>query len=268
MQLFKFSFEESEYIVDETFVKRSMEKSNNKRFLGILLINLLIYGFIVLTPIMVEIFIEGNTEISSISWQWGSLILLLLFYLIYFGLSVKYNKRNVTKKYLTNLYLTILFFILMLIFPIFTAIMLSSTSKIIAILSLLVMVAIIWYTLPRLVKGINNSVSTKETFNSLAYLMSEKVGNLLMIMGTSGVAAGAAIVNIISDGTSNRIIDAIIFPFMPTAGYLVLYFIFIEFYKGYYVVKYFEQYRVKFGYSIEEWYGKNSKEYKESLKKG
>ncbi|WP_288623390.1 hypothetical protein [uncultured Streptococcus sp.] len=45
MQLFKFSFEESGYIVDEAFVKRSMEKSINKRFLGLFIIAFLDYFF-------------------------------------------------------------------------------------------------------------------------------------------------------------------------------------------------------------------------------
>lgn len=256
MNLLKLSFEESEYVVDEAFVERVMEKSNNKRFIAILAVNLLVYALSIMTPLMFDVFVKQKKDIS-INWQWPVLVTLLLCYFAYLFLSIKNNKRNVIKKYLTNFYLTFLMLGLTIGLSILTAFLLSETSKIMACLSILLMIVIIFYTFPRLLKGVRTSVANKEPFNLLAYLISEKAGNLLLIMGTSGVAAGAGIVNIASGGASNKIINAIITPFVPTVGYLIFYFLLIETYKGYYVVKYFEQYRVKYNYSIEDWYGKN-----------
>ena len=56
----------------------------------------------------------------------------------------------------------------------------------------------------------------------------------------------------------------------PLIGLIVIAFIFAmieSFMEGYYVKKYCEEYRIKYGYSKKDWYGSKSKAYKEELKK-
>ncbi|AEB82240.1 hypothetical protein SSUST3_1827 [Streptococcus suis ST3] len=56
----------------------------------------------------------------------------------------------------------------------------------------------------------------------------------------------------------------------PIIGLVGLYFVIAlgaSQIKGYYISKYMEDYRILSGYSIEDWYGKKSRRYKESLGK-
>lgn len=262
MQLFKFSFEESGYIVDEAFVKRSMEKSINKRFLGLFIIAFLDYFFISFLPVIMGI--QTIKEYHFINYP--LLIAVLIVYLVYIIFSIRHHHRNIYKKYFSSCYLVLTLFILFFSGSIAIIFLIYQKNPIVAILDLILTVGFIINSQIRMFQGIKSSVQKHEKFNSRAYLLSEKIGRILLVVGGSGITALSAIINIRTNGASNEIIDAIIEPFIPLIFYLVLYFIFIEFYKGYYVVKYFEQYRVKFGYSIEEWYGKKSKMYKESLK--
>ncbi|MCR5052894.1 MAG: beta-carotene 15,15'-monooxygenase [Streptococcus sp.] len=267
MQLFKFSFEESEYIVDEAYVKRTYQPSKKKRFIGMFLLALLLYIGLVMLPMLMQILMINNPQNLKLNFlNIPILVLIVLFYSSYVFLSVKNFRRNFIKKYLTYFYITLSLIVLMFIFEIVELSQFLEGGVFVPVLSFSIFIITIYYTQYRLHKGIKQSVKNKEMFNSIAYILSEKVGIILLILGSSGLPALIAIANIYSNGSVNRGIDAILEPFIPTIIYLGVYFLMIESYKGYYVVKYFEQYRVKFGYSIEEWYGKNSKEYKESLK--
>ena len=72
-----------------------------------------------------------------------------------------------------------------------------------------------------------------------------------------------------SDIYHNDVIRNVVLMFSPLLFVLGLYFVIAlgaDNFQGYYLKKYLEDYRQLSDYSIEEWYGKKSKMYKESLK--
>jgi len=73
-----------------------------------------------------------------------------------------------------------------------------------------------------------------------------------------------------SDIYHNDVIRNVVLMFSPLLFVLGFYFVIAlgaDNFQGYYLQKYLEDYRQLSDYSIEEWYGKKSKMYKESLKK-
>lgn len=51
-------------------------------------------------------------------------------------------------------------------------------------------------------------------------------------------------------------------PIMPAIFVFATYVFSIDLLRGYYLFKYSEQYREQFGYSVKDWYGEKSKEYR------
>jgi len=66
-----------------------------------------------------------------------------------------------------------------------------------------------------------------------------------------------------STGSDTRgAINAVFTPFVPAILLFAIYVFSIDILRGYNLFKYSEQYRELFGYTVKDWYGEKSKEYK------
>ncbi|MGX7305054.1 hypothetical protein [Enterococcus columbae] len=131
------------------------------------------------------------------------LIAVLIIYLVYIIFSIRHHHRNIYKKYFSSCYLVLTLFILFFSGSIAIIFLIYQKNPIVAILDLILTVGFIINSQIRMFQGIKSSVQKHEKFNSRAYLLSEKIGCILLVVGGSGITALSAIINIRTNGASN-----------------------------------------------------------------
>jgi putative membrane protein len=119
-------------------------------------------------------------------------------------------------------------------------------------------------TVPR---KIRESVEKRETFVPLSALFTEKVSDGLIFIGGTGITAFLVLFDRSIGSDTRGAINAIVTPFVPAVLLFAVYVFSIDLLRGYYLFKYSEQYREQFGYSVKDWYGEKSKEYKRTQNK-
>ncbi|HEM3705572.1 TPA: hypothetical protein U1C94_001926 [Streptococcus suis] len=270
------SLEESMGLVTDQYIQTSMEdiekNGYGKKILGFLTVNLFMYlitfiGRYVDSQIILTLF-KSTEVLVSIPFFLGLLVTLL-----YFISLKKIPQKRVLSYYYFNKYmflLTFLFYCQIEILLVIFSTMILGEFLSIFIYSVVFMIALLeryrWFS-----KTSYNSLYGKVDFSNpleryleLFVAHSKKFGWLVLIP--------VFLYRIFFSGGENLyrndLIRAVSILSFPIIGLVGLYFVIAlgaSQIKGYYISKYMEDYRILSGYSIEDWYGKESKRYKESL---
>ena len=276
--IFNASFEESQNYVTEKYVTTSMEDSKskvtNKRTLGIVLMAsiLLIMAFFIK-------WIEQEAPISKpmLASHINPIVYLAACVLpIYYVFKlIKCKNSKILNSYYFNqtmIFITFPMSISLTLFCIGIASAITNTPIVIYIY----ITIFIFFIVNRYLKmtkkitrvlydsGENNN-KILDYYNKFENF-SKKYGFLVVII--------LFVINKIfgtdKEQSSNRsIIDQVLIILSPLIGFGIVAFIFAmieSVMEGYYVKKYCEEYRIKYGYSKKDWYGSKSKMYKEELK--
>lgn len=272
------SLEESMGVVTDRYIQTSMEdiekNGYGKKILGFLTVNLFMYlitfiGRYVDSQIILTLF--KSTEILvSIPFFLGLLVTLL-----YFISLKKIHQKRVLSYYYFNKYmflLTFLFYCQIEILLVIFSTMILGEFLSIFIYSVVFMIALLeryqWFS-----KTSYNSLYGNVDFSNplgryveLFVAHSRKFGWLVL--------TPVFLYRIFFSGGENlyrndliRTVSILSFPIIGLVGLYFVIALGASQIKGYYISKYMEDYRILSGYSIEDWYGKKSKLYKESLGK-
>ncbi|HEM3443324.1 TPA: hypothetical protein U1B40_002003 [Streptococcus suis] len=272
------SLEESMGLVTDQYIQTSMEdiekNGYGKKILGFLTVNLFMYlitfiGRYVDSQIILTLF-KSTEVLVSIPFFLGLLVTLL-----YFISLKKIPQKRVLSYYYFNKYmflLTFLFYCQIEILLVIFSTMILGEFLSIFIYSVVFMIALLeryrWFskTSYNNLYGNVDFSNPLERYVELFVAHSRKFGWLVLIP--------VFLYRIFFSGGENLyrndLIRAVSILSFPIIGLVGLYFVIAlgaSQIKGYYISKYMEDYRILSGYSIEDWYGKKSKRYKESLGK-
>ncbi|HEL2402958.1 TPA: hypothetical protein TZS69_001977 [Streptococcus suis] len=272
------SLEESTGLVTDRYIQTSMEdiekNGYGKKILGFLTVNLFMYlitfiGRYVDSQIILTLF--KSTEILvSIPFFLGLLVTLL-----YFISLKKIHQKRVLSYYYFNKYmflLTFLFYCQIEILLVIFSTMILGEFLSIFIYSVVFMIALLeryqWFskTSYNSLYGNVDFSNPLERYVELFVAHSRKFGWLVL--------TPVFLYRIFFSGGENlyrndliRTVSILSFPIIGLVGLYFVIALGASQIKGYYISKYMEDYRILSGYSIEDWYGKKSKRYKESLGK-
>ncbi|HFU4222978.1 TPA: hypothetical protein ACGO80_001851 [Streptococcus suis] len=272
------SLEESTGLVTDQYIQTSMEdiekNGYGKKILGFLTVNLFMYlitfiGRYVDSQIILTLF-KSTEVLVSIPFFLGLLVTLL-----YFISLKKIHQKRVLSYYYFNKYmflLTFLFYCQIEILLVIFSTMILGEFLSIFIYSVVFMIALLeryqWFS-----KTSYNSLYGNVDFSNplersveLFVAHSRKFGWLVL--------TPVFLYRIFFSGGENlyrndliRMVSILSFPIIGLVGLYFVIALGASQIKGYYISKYMEDYRILSGYSIEDWYGKKSKRYKESLGK-
>ena len=259
MRLFNYTFEESQSFVNEDIINKVKTKGSYKRFIGFALFSILLYILSLVVPVL----LSGDTIYTTQNFSWFNvplILMFLMFYIIYIIFSIKYRKNPMILKYITFCYMLLLIFIM----EICLTLSIASRRNLLGILSGFLFVIVCYYLMRTVPRKIRESVEKKEPFVPLSALFTEKVSDGLIFIGGTGITAFLALFDRSTGSDTRGAINAIVTPFVPAILLFAVYVFSIDLLRGYYLFKYSEQYRKQFGYSVKDWYGEKSKEYKKS----
>ncbi|HEL1585862.1 TPA: hypothetical protein TXJ16_000359 [Streptococcus suis] len=270
------SLEESMGLVTDQYIQTSMEdiekNGYGKKILGFLTVNLFMYlitfiGRYVDSQIILTLF-KSTEVLVSIPFFLGLLVTLL-----YFISLKKIPQKRVLSYYYFNKYmflLTFLFYCQIEILLVIFSTMILGEFLSIFIYSVVFMIALLeryrWFskTSYNSLYGNVDFSNPLERYLELFVAHSKKFGWLVLIP--------VFLYRIFFSGGENlyrndliRVVSILSFPIIGLVGLYFVIALGASQIKGYYISKYMEDYRILSGYSIEDWYGKESKRYKESL---
>lgn len=257
MRLFSYTFEESQSFVNEDIVAKLKAKGSYKRFIGFALFSILLYVLSLLVPVL----LNGDTIYTAQSFSWFNfplIIMFLLFFVLYIVFSIKYRNNPMILKYITFCYMLLLIFIM----EISLTLSIVLRRNLLGILSVFLFVIICYYLARTVPRKIRESVENQEPFAPLSALFTKKVSDGLIFIGGTGVTAFLALFDRSTGSDTRGAINAVVTPFVPAILLFAIYVFSIDILRGYYLFKYSEQYRELFGYTVKDWYGEKSKEYK------
>ncbi len=272
------SLEESMGLVTDQYIQTSMEdiekNGYGKKILGFLTVNLFMYlitfiGRYVDSQIILTLF-KSTEVLVSIPFFLGVLVTLL-----YFISLKKIHQKRVLSYYYFNKYmflLTFLFYCQIEILLVIFSTMILGEFLSIFIYSVVFMIALLeryqWFskTSYNSLYGNVDFSNPLERYVELFVAHSRKFGWLVL--------TPVFLYRIFFSGGENlyrndliRTVSILSFPIIGMVGLYFVIALGASQIKGYYISKYMEDYRILSGYSIEDWYGKKSKRYKESLGK-
>ena len=182
-------------------------------------------------------FIKGLTldQNPTFSWiQWPIILFYVVMYLVYLFFSIKYRRSPMKLKFCTYFYMVVL----LAIFTVSAGIMMMTRRNIVSILSGAMFLLSIYYLIRTVPRKLKEAVQNQTEFSPMVALVTEKISD---VRGS---------------------IDAVLMPIMPAIFVFATYVFSIDLLRGYYLFKYSEQYREQFDYSVKDWYGEKSKEYR------
>ncbi|HEM5250066.1 hypothetical protein FH692_04780 [Streptococcus suis] len=272
------SLEESTGVVTDQYIQTSMEDIEKngfgKKILGFLTVNLFMYlitfiGRYVDLQIILTLF-KSTEVLVSIPFFLGLLVTLL-----YFISLKKIHQKRVLSYYYFNKYmflLTFLFYCQIEILLVIFSTMILGEFLSIFIYSVVFMLALLeryqWFskTSYNSLYGNVDFSNPLERYVELFVAHSRKFGWLVL--------TPVFLYRIFFSGGKNlyrndliRTVSILSFPIIGLVGLYFVIALGASQIKGYYISKYMEDYRILSGYSIEDWYGKKSRRYKESLGK-
>ena len=174
-------------------------------------------------------FIKGLTldQNPTFSWiQWPIILFYVVMYLVYLFFSIKYRRSPMKLKFCTYFYMVVL----LAIFTVSAGIMMMTRRNIVSI--------------------------------PMVALVTEKISDGLVFLSGTGITAGLVLFDRSTGSDVRGSIDAVLMPIMPAIFVFATYVFSIDLLRGYYLFKYSEQYREQFDYSVKDWYGEKSKEYR------
>lgn len=271
--IYQATFEESESFVSNIAIERAIEHSQskvvNKRLFGVIFIYFLLYLVYLLFQ-FAKLRTHDNLEFVVLR--------IPLFWIITSGcICIPYivcviknrNKQKVNLPYYYNFYSTLSVIVLILFMFIFSLDLANSVLKSswVYILYSLLFIIFIFDLNRKVTKNIEMKLYGTEKNLSNIVDFFQKNQKYFGILG--GLIIGLKLLyNLLFSNSGNGesdFVSAIImalFPLLMFVGVLVPIYLKDEILVGYYIAKYSEEYRLKYGYSNLEWYGKNSNEYK------
>lgn len=277
--IYNASFEESEKLVDDNYIIKMLEENEpkrvRKRVFGMIFTSFLVIVTYYFTkfisdenPNSVEIY-SARMKFVWIIWGTIGIVLILFFYL-------NYNQRKLV--FSKNYNLVSMFLILGMFLQVFSmsiSLVIWQTNSMI----LVVAYCILFVLFPIIINNKINKKITKVLYNKndnynnkfsnftlLFEKYTKKYGGILLLlivifkyfqkrMGLT-IQEGGLMDMILMISSPWLMIGAVSF----TVGFKE------DIIQGHYLNKYYEEYRQKFGFSIEEWYGRHSKMYKNHVK--
>jgi hypothetical protein len=273
--VYQASFEESKNFVTEKYIKQALKESGKKqvrkRFVGVIvMIGLPIIGSFLFSA--VEKYSPYDINILPARVKW---IFLLAGFIIFIFAVFKFKEYKIYKVLNSFEYNRIMCFSGVL-FAIFGFLFMCSIANL-----------MLYSYLPSLGYSIllflfiyhRNSETNKKVITALyqskveyTNQFSEKIAVFQKFVTKYG---GLIVIVLLiakkfffKDNQENGLIEQIFALFSPLMMFLCFAFIFAmkeEVMQGYYLKKYCEEYRIKYGYSKLDWYGPKSKYYKEEL---
>ena len=143
--------------------------------------------------------------------------------------------------------------------------MMMTRRNIVSILSGAMFLLSIYYLIRTVPRKLKEAVQNQTEFSPMAALVTEKISDGLVFLGGTGITAGLVLFDRSTGSNLRGSIDAVLLPLMPAIFVFATYVFSIDLLRGYYLFKYSEQYREQFGYSVKDWYGEKSKEYRRML---
>ena len=119
-------------------------------------------------------------------------------------------------------------------------------------------------TVPRKMK---EAVCQRTEFSPMTSILTDRISDALIFLGGTGITAGLVLFDRSTGSNLRGSIDAVLMPLMPAIFVFATHVFSIDLLRGYYLFKYSEEYRERFGYSSKDWYGEKSKEYRQSINK-
>ncbi|MGX7418867.1 hypothetical protein ACWOFR_08650 [Carnobacterium gallinarum] len=275
--IYQATFEESEQLVQEKNIKRAIKESDphtvTKRFFGVHIAFLLLYIMYIFLK-----FIENGAPVAinilslRIPYFWLVITLIIMLIHEYIILKNK-NKKNISLSYYYNLTMLIYSFVFILFIFLFLLSLVNLALNSFWIIMLYAILFVIFITTQN--NLMNNSI--KENLYGTGKKITSILGIFEKYQKSFGLIGGIIIIGktIQSFFVKNQIsgqndfITKLLEVFSPMLAFvMVLIPIYMksEILIGYYLSKYSEEYRLKYGYSNLEWYGKKSKQYKNELK--
>lgn len=274
--IFNASLEESMNLVTDKYIKTSLEDFNEKgygkKILGFFTVNLLMF----LVVLLAFTYDKKNITLFFINISFIEIIVFILGFFV-----IAYYLNNVRKikeqQILYYYYFNQSMFFMSLLFIIQLIVFCLASSDIVSSDFLLALAYVALYVL-FIVKRVHQF--RQKTFEVL-YVRRQHSNPLVNILNQfvsfSQKYAWLIIILLFflrmffpSEYMirQNSMLNSVIDLFIPLVGLPFLLFsiaLGTDNFQGYYLQKYLEDYRKLSGYSIEEWYGKDSQRYKESL---
>lgn len=272
--LFNASLEESMNLVTDKYIELSLKESKHKKILKKLVGGLFIIFIMCLSLVLGNYLNEKNITFFFLNIQFCMLILLLagiIIYLFYF-LSI----FTIKNKSILSYYYYMRSFSLLAVLFCFQGLILTISGTAIVLGNIW---SAVLYGLVCLLVFLERYLTIKkETFGKLYCnkTTENKLMTFLENLTTFSKRYGSGIILIIillrtimSNALTSNFMRTIGLLISPVIFFIILYFglaLVVDTLQGYYLQKYLEDYRQLSGCSVEEWYGKKSKMYKESLK--
>ncbi|WP_317914609.1 hypothetical protein [Carnobacterium maltaromaticum] len=276
--IYQATFEESESFVSDTAVKRAIEQSQpkvvNKRLFGIALAFFIIYLLYLLLE-FVENGAPGNMQIFALRVPIIWVVLSLIIYLPYFMIVLK--NKNVKKISLSLYYnvVSILYSIILILFIVTFFLALASVvlSPLFVYIFYIGLLVIFTFNCNQ---SLNQSIEKKLYGNKQSstniFDFFQKYQKYFSII--AGLLIVLRIIFSLIFGTENNeqsgfitTVSMALAPLFAFVMVLIPIYLKDEALMGYYISKYSEEYRLKYGYSNLEWYGKKSIEHKNEKNK-
>ena len=275
--IFNASLEESMNLVTDKYIKTSLEdfkeKGYGKKILGFFTVYFLMF----LIVLLAFTYDEKNITLFFINISFIEIIVFILgfFVIAYYLNNVrKIKEQQILSYYYFNqsmFFMSLLFIIQLIVFCLASSDIVSSDF----LLSLAYVVLYVLFIVKRVHQFRQKTFEVlyvrRQHSNPLVNILnqfvsfSQKYAWLIIILLFFLRMFFPSEYMIRQNSMLNSVIDL----FIPLVGLPFLLFsiaLGTDNFQGYYLQKYLEDYRKLSGYSIEEWYGKDSQRYKESLK--
>lgn len=276
--IYQATFEESEFLVTEKTVKRAIEESKpkvvKKRFFGVTLVFIIFY----LMYSLLRFLENGSSDSINILslripyfWLFFSILIIVPYYSFSF---VFFNRKKIALSFFYNFCMIIYLYLL----SIFSFLFLLSLVNF--------LINTIWMDIPYTVLLLLFVFSFNRKLNIQIYnqLYGENKGNSgnifdffskyrKILSSLAGILIfGKTLQSLFFKNNNPSQINffqkilGVLSPFIIFIFLLIPIYMKDEVLVGYYLYKYPEQYRLKYGYSVLEWYGPKSKQYKKEMK--
>ena len=198
--------------------------------------------------------LEYLIGLPNVFWGW-----LFVFSWFLYSIAYRMMHRNIIKAYLLN-QLILLMMVIPIYYSIFYGIQFFVPFLLVRVLNWLMFVASVVYIFWQYVS------KTVQSLPISSHITSKQLSTVLLVLW--GISA---LSNLIHDGFQNILASVLLaaMPIFPPIIVIVFTLIFRGILSTLLALNILnadqEKYRKKFGYSVEDWYGKKSKQYKESL---
>ncbi|MGG9991461.1 hypothetical protein ACQ7BN_03190 [Streptococcus suis] len=273
------SLEESMNLVTDKYIQTSLEdiekNGYKKKILGFLTVEFFMFLFSFIGPYSDKevgkiLYVDAEILFSIPLWLGLVVIVLYLFD------TRKIRHSRILSYYYFNknmfLMMSLLNFQAIVLFTIGSAMFFGSLIAVVLNLSIIIFVIVeryLWFK-KEVLNGLYGNQSVSNPLNDVMekfVVLGRKYGGLIIF---PFVLFRLFLPNKGEGIYENDILRSLVMIFGIAGPILLFYFsvaIVFSCIQGFYINKYMEDYRILSGYSIEDWYGKKSKRYKESLGK-